>query len=247
MAQEFTHGKGQEVAATQQLLDRLPDVPGSVLTFDALHANHQTMEKVVIDKHADFIIQVKDNASALQECLERALNTDPDQIGTAATLDYGHGRIEVRSVQIVPISPTDTDWPHTYLACRVNRDRQLLRRGETIAHSEEQSLYVASFPVTAYTPAQILQFIREHWTIENRLHHCKDRSMDEDRCRASEKGIGRVMSCIRSLVALVAGRTRESLSVIQRRFSNKTHLALALFSSHSLGEWECVRKPYKLA
>ena len=106
---------------------------------------------------------------------------------------------------------------------------------------------VASLPATACTPGQILQLTRGHWGIENCLHHRKDRSMDKDRCRASESGIGRIMSCLRSLATLVAGRARESLSVLRRRFSRRTDLLLGLLFSTSLSQWERQRRPYKLA
>jgi len=67
----------------------------------------------------------------------------------------------------------------------------------------------------------VLKLVRGHWGIENRLHHRKDRSMDEDRCRSSAAKTGRVMCCLRSIAALVLGRANESLSVVQRRFCRK--------------------------
>jgi hypothetical protein len=82
---------------------------------------------------------------------------------------------------------------------------------------------------------------------ENGLHHRKDRSMNEDRNRASRKGCARVMCCIRSIAALVLGRAKECLSVVQRRLSQKTHLVLGLLSCHSVEEWERLYKPYRRA
>ena len=41
--------------------------------------------------------------------------------------------------------------------------------------------------------------------------------MDEDRNRASAKGIGRVMSCLRSWSALILRRTKETKDVGQRQ------------------------------
>ena len=215
------------------------------MTFDALHANHQTMEKVVVDKKAEFLIQVKNNTPVLHEVLERAFRTSRDAIKTAASFDHGHGRSETRKLELVETSPVDTDWPHTFVACRVDRERRMLRRKQVVEESHEQSLYVGSFRSDTYAPEDVLALIRGHWSIENCLHHRKDRSMNEDRCRASERGIGRVMSYIRSLVTLVAGRTTESLSVIRRRFSGKTHLLVNLLFANSLDQWEQKHKPYK--
>lgn len=217
------------------------------MTLDALHAHHAGIEKIVVEKGADCLVQVKDNAPALNQCLERALKRKHDQRQTVEDLDYGHGRIEWRKLEMVPISPIETGWPHTHLACRVERERQLLRRGEVVEHTYEQSFYVATFAATTHEPERVLLFIRGHWGIENELHHAKDRSMNEDRCRASESGIGRVMSCLRSLVAQVSRRTPESLGVIRRRFAGRPHLLLKLLTSSSLADWERQHSPYKMA
>ena len=225
----------------------MPDIRGTVVTMDALHTRHAGMEKIVVDKGADYLVQVKNNTPALNAALGRAFDQKKDQIQTAETFDFEHGRIEVRRIEMVPVSPVETNWPHTYLACRIERDRQLMRRGEIVKHTWEQSFYVASFPAGTHEPEQVMQLIRGHWGIENELHHRKDRSMNEDRCRASEEGIGRVLSCIRSLAAQVARRTKESLKVIRRRFAGKPHLLSRMLASNSLADWERRHRPYKMA
>ena len=217
------------------------------MTFDALHAVKETIETVVVDKLGDVLICVKDNASALRSCVEKHLNRRRKTVWKAETVDHAHGRIERRSVEMAPISPAKTGWPHTHTACRVTRVRQLIRRGETVETSREQVVYIGSFSADARSPEEVLELVRGHWGIENRLHHRKDRSMDEDRNRASASKTGRVMCCLRSIAALVLGRAKESLSVVRRRLSRKTHLIIGLLSSRSLEEWERKYKPYKLA
>lgn len=235
------------MAATQQLIDSLPPLPGCVCTFDALHANHATMEKTVVGVGADFLIQVKGNAACLEACLARHFHLHAEQIQTAETGEKGHGRLERRHLEMLPITPLDTGWPHTFTACRVTRERQQLRRGQIVADSREQSLYIASFAASSRTPEQVLQLVRGHWSIENGLHHRKDRSMDEDRCRASARGCGRVMCCIRSFTTLIIRRSKETASVVRRRFSRQTHLPLALLGCDSIEQWELTRRPYKTA
>lgn len=245
--QELTHGKGQELAATDELIDRLGDIDRTVVTFDALHARREAMEKIVVGKNADYLIQVKNNAPVLAASIERAVKRKQDQWQSAETFDCEHGRIEARQLHMVPLSPMETGWPHTNVACRIERDRQLLRRGQIIEHSHDVSYYVGSFPPASREPEQVLQLIRGHWGIENELHHPKDRSMNEDRCRASEAGIGRVISCIRGFVAQISRRTSESLGVIRCRFARKPHLLIKLLASTSLADWEKCCTPYKTA
>ena len=226
-------------------MDRLGDIDGTVVTFDALHTNRKRMETVVVEKRADCLMQVKDNTPALQESLSRAFEKKSRQRRIARDLGYGHGRIETRVLEMIPVSPSETQWPHTHVACRVERRVEKLRRGEVVERTRDQSIYVGSFSFETYTPEQVQQFIRGHWSIENQLHHVKDRSMDEDRCRASETGIGRVISCIRGLVALISRRTKESLAVIRRRFAGKPHLLIKLLASPTLASWEKRCCPYK--
>jgi predicted transposase YbfD/YdcC len=204
------------------------------------------MERIVVEKDADFLIQVKANAPRLQETLEHALRKNKDNAQTAQTIDKGHGRIETRSIELVPVTPTDTGWPHTHSVCRVTRSREILRKGEVIDRSDETSLYVGSFSTAQISSETAAQTIRGHWTIENCLHHRKDRSMGEDRCRASAKGIGRVMCCIRSITALMLGRAKQTLKVVQRRLASKTHLLIAMLSSTHLDDWLKRHKPFKL-
>lgn len=216
-----------------------------MVTFDALHANHQTMGQVVGDKHLDYLIQVKDNAPNLAAAVEAGLRRCQGERRCARTVDCGHGRIDIRELEMAATSPVDTGWPHTHTVCRVTRDREVRRRGETVSQSQETALYVASFPATAHAPEHVLGLIRGHWSIENGLHHRKDRSLDEDRNRAATKGIGRVMCALRSIVATVLGRATEPLSTVQRRFSGKPHLILKLLFCRSLTQWEQTCRPYR--
>lgn len=203
------------------------------------------MERVVVEKNADFLVQVKGNTPNLKEALEYALRKNAQSIQTAKTMDKGHGRIETREIEVLPITPVLTGWPHTHTVCRITRHREKIRRGTVVNSSQETSLYVGSFASVHYSPKQLLRVIREHWTIENCLHHRKDRSMNEDRCRAAEKGIGRIMCCIRSTVAMLLGRAIESLKVVQRRLASNAHLLIRLIKSTSPNQWLNSCKPYK--
>jgi predicted transposase YbfD/YdcC len=216
------------------------------LTFDALHAVKDTFEAVV-EKQADFLVCVKGNASDLRHRVEKHLNRRQKTLLRAQTVDHAHGRIEKRAVEMAAILPSQTGWPHTHTACLITRERQQIRRGQTVGESREQVVYIGSFTADAYSPEHVLALVRGHWGIENGLHHRKDRSMDEDRCRSSASKTGRVMCCLRSIAAVVLGRAKESLSVVQRRLSRKTHLLLGLLSCASLSDWESRYKPYKLA
>lgn len=229
----------------QELIAGAGELPGCVLTFDALHAVRKTCEMVVVGNQADYLVCVKGNAGDLHRTIEQILTRSSRQSQRARTVDKGHGRIEIRDIEMASTTPVQTGWPHTHTVCRVSRQREVLRRGQTVRTSREEVCYVASFAATTHTPEQVLNLVRGHWHIENGLHHRKDRSMDEDRSRASRKGCARVMCCIRSIAALVLGRAKEPLSVVQCRLRAKPHLLLGLLHCNGLKEWEERHKPYR--
>ncbi len=231
----------------QELLAEAGELPGCVLTFDALHTVRKTLEMAVVGNQADYLVCVKGNAEDLRRTIEQVLERSSGQLQRARTVDKGHGRIETRDLEMVSTTPVQTDWPHTHTVCRVTRQREVRRRGQTVSSSCETVCYVASFAATTHTPEQVLNLVRGHWHIENAVHHRKDRSMDEDRNRASRKGCARVMCCIRSIAGLVLGRAKESLSVVQCRLRAKARLVLRLLSCHSVEEWERLHKPYRRA
>lgn len=53
-------------------------------------------------------------------------------------------------------------------------------------------------PQTA-DPARLLQLVRGHWTIENRLHYVRDFTFDEDRCSVRKGRGAQVMASLRNL------------------------------------------------
>ena len=100
--------------------------------------------------------------------------------------------------------------------------------------------------VKNYSPDDFLRIIRGHWSIENCLHHRKDRSFDEDRNRASRKGIAQPMCFLRSIAALMLGKSSETLAVIQRRLTSKPHLLLKMLLSNSAASWIKQHQPFKV-
>ena len=85
------------------------------------------------------------------------------------------------------------EWPGAAQVARIWRERRI---GDKV--STETAYIVTSLDVAVAPPAYLLALNRAHWGIENRLHHVRDVSMDEDRCRARVGG--RALACLRNLV-----------------------------------------------
>ena len=91
-------------------------------------------------------------------------------------------------------------WPGAAQVARLWRERRVGGKVST-----EIASIVTSLPASKAGPARLLGLVRGHWAIENRLHHVRDVSMDEDRCRV--RAGGRALAAIRN-VALSLIRAR---------------------------------------
>ena len=91
-------------------------------------------------------------------------------------------------------------WPGAAQVARIWRERCIAGKVST-----EIAYFVTSLPAAKAGPDRLLALVRAHWGIENRLHHVRDVSMDEDRCRV--RAGGRSLATIRNLaLSLIRAR-----------------------------------------
>lgn len=79
------------------------------------------------------------------------------------------------------------------------------------------------------TPSMLLQYNRQHWSIEDRLHYVRDVTFDEDRSQIKTKSGPQMMACIRNFVISVLnilGLKKIASSI--RFFASKPHKTLAV-------------------
>jgi len=220
------------------LISRLPPLPDTVISLDALHATEQTMAQIPEQTGAHYLIQVKANCEHLRQQVAQACEHFAIAKLGFTTCDKAHGRIEQRRLTVAPLNPVSTGKPHTWCAMRVERHREQRRAGQSHNASDSCAYYVGSFNPWRYSREQIAALIRGHWGIENALHHRKDRSMDEDRNTARFSGCAKVTVALRSITALLCDRGSESTRTLQTRLRGTPHTAIALLHTKSLTAWE---------
>lgn len=67
--------------------------------------------------------------------------------------------------------------------------------------SMEIGYYVTSLTVDEYSPEEIEEMIRQHWSaIENGTHHRRDVTLGEDACRTTERQAAPALASLRNLV-----------------------------------------------
>ena len=109
------------------------------------------------------------------------------------TRDRGHGRVEVRRLQVTTVA--GLDFPYATQALRITRRTRPLagRRWRTV------TVYaVTSLTAAQAHPAHFADYIRGHWGIEA-LHHIRDVTFAEDASQVRTGAGPHVMTTLRNL------------------------------------------------
>lgn len=201
LGQRQVDGKSNELSVFQPLLTCL-NLADTVITADLLHTHREHAHWLVTDRQAAYIYVVKRN----QLTLYRQLKTLPwTKIPVQAeTHDRGHGRYEIRRLQVV--SSDRLGFPHAAQAIRLTRRVRNQRTGRWRT--------VTIYAVTSLTAAQagpdrLAGYIRGHWSIEA-VHHIRDVTYGEDASQVRTGNAPRTMASLRNLAIAVlrhAGHT----------------------------------------
>jgi hypothetical protein len=128
----------------------------------------------------------------------------------------------------------ELSFPHVAQVARIERRRELAD-----GRIEQDTVFALSSRAVAHLDARALgAALRAHWSIENALHHRRDRTYDEDRHQVVRHGTAHVMASMRNLAIAVrknqeARCTRKrdrTLPQMHRRFAAKPHLAISLLT-----------------
>ena len=185
--------RSNEIPAVRELAASLA-VAGRTVTLDAMHAQHETA-RCLLERGADYVLTaVKNNQEAILDDLKAI------KFGNAPwheTVEKGHGRWERRECAVVDLSGTKWDGYASLhgrrQAMRIEREREILKTGK---HSYEVTWCLTSLGPERAGPKELLELVRNHWGIENRVHYVRDVSFDEDRCRAHVRNLPSNLSCL---------------------------------------------------
>jgi predicted transposase YbfD/YdcC len=180
--------KSNEITAIPQLLELL-DIEGDTVTIDAMGCQKE-IAQTIVDKKANYVLQVKDNQPTLHEAICEAFigfadddYTEPS-LRRLRTFDRDHGREETRDYFIADVPadlPGADEWTDLRSIGMVLRTR---KEGDNI--SEEVAFYISSLEAKVKPFARA---VRGHWGIETTLHWSLDVTFSEDQSRV-RKGRG---------------------------------------------------------
>jgi predicted transposase YbfD/YdcC len=232
LMQAAVASKENEITIAPQLLSAL-DLKGRVVCGDAMFTQ-RTMSTQIMAQGADYIWTLKDNqpnmkADAVQffKPPRRApgWQAPPLPQTKARAIQLGHGRLEKRTLRLMPDEHGFLDWPGVQQVFQLKRRVTQLTTGEV---SEETVYGITSLHPERVTAEQLLSWVQSYWGIENGLHYRRDVTLGEDALRMTNEIQAQVMATLNNfIVGLVRKLGFDNLAAAQRLFDAKLTLALA--------------------
>lgn len=174
-------------------------VKGRLISADALHTQ-QAFCTSVVAAGGEYLLFAKGNQPTLREDLRLFFREPPLDCRDwreAETVNKGHGRLEVRTLLASTelnefLAPTWTGVEQVFC---------LHRRVQKALVCTQETVYGFSSLTPAQAgPDRLLELIRNHWAIENRLHWRRDVTLREDHCQVRKGAAPRVLAVLNSFL-----------------------------------------------
>ncbi|KOG55389.1 transposase [Streptomyces virginiae] len=191
-AQREVGSKTNEITVFRPLLAEL-DLADTVITFDALHSQTAHARFLVEDKKAHYIAVIKGNQPLLHQQLQQLPWRDVPLLDRTRAIE--HGRDEIRRVKTATIT-RGLRFPHAVQAVQIVRRRRIVTTGKVTL---EHIYAVTDLTAEQANATEIAHRVREHWGIENKIHHVRDTTFAEDASRVRTGTAPRAMAALRNL------------------------------------------------
>jgi len=198
LKEQVIRDKESEQTRVEEFLTPLY-VKGRIVSADALHT-HSNVCLSILASGGDYVLFAKGNQSTLKNDLHLFFTEPPVDCRdwrTAETTNAGHGRIEQRAL----IASSELNgflaktWPG------VGQVFRLRRRFHHAFKCTQQIVYgFTSLTKDKASPERLLELIRAHWAIENKLHYRRDVTLREDACQVRKGQAPRTLAILNSFV-----------------------------------------------
>jgi len=183
LGQLATDAKSNEITAIPQLLEML-DITDSVVTIDAMGCQKSIAGKIV-EHDGHYVLQVKGNQETLHDRLQETF--DELTCGSLPHVPHsfheevnkGHGRVETRRIWT-------TEWIDWFSARSDWAGLKTFVCVESVRRMDDDTSTARRYYISdlgGQDAKTMLQYVRGHWGIENKLHWSLDVSFREDDLR----------------------------------------------------------------
>ncbi len=223
--------KENEISAAPQLMAAI-HLKNKIVCGDAMQTQRQ-LSVDILAQGGDYIWFLKENQPTLRADVEQFFQPPQKAAGwplpqlpqtVAETSGKGHGRLEKRTLTLMVDEQGFLDWPGVCQVFRLERYRQQVHSGK---ESTEVIYGITSCEPEKATAAQMLQWTRVYWGIENGLHYRRDVTLREDATRISQPPLAKTIAAINNFVVALSQKLGYSnLASARRAFNAKINAQL---------------------
>lgn len=233
LAQVKVESKENEIPASARLLKAL-DLQGKIITGDALLAQRD-LSRQIVAAQGDYVWTLKENQPQMCEDLAtlfageqtvKGFSPATKDFRTAETVEKAHGRIERRTLTASGELKGYGDWPYAEQVFKLERHFTRVADGQVM---HEVVYGVTSLTAREANAARLLELVRGHWGIENRLHYRRDQTLREDWYHVRMGTAPQAMAVINNLVlGLIDQQDFRSVPEARRHYAANLDQALNL-------------------
>ena len=222
--------KTNEITVIPDLLNMLM-LKGCIVTTDAMGCQGWIVRKIVENK-GDYVLAVKGNQGRLLHDIKQSFTEENDtSCDYTKTEEKGHGRNEVRECWLATDLTGIRDvhrWKKLKSVARVTDTRTM--NGKV---SSATRYFISSLDTNA---TEILQAVRQHWQVENKLHWTLDMVFREDESRVRIGNAQANLSLVRKLALNILRKhtgSNDSLNIKRYKATLDPNYLLELLASAS--------------
>jgi predicted transposase YbfD/YdcC len=197
---------------------------GRLVTGDALYCQTALCRQIRA-QGGDYLVIVKANQAELLWAVQTLFAHPPpgERFATAVRWDQHGDRVETRRLWASTALVGYLDWPDAQQVLCL--ERTCVRQGETT----RQVRYAITSLGPATAAATLLDHLRGHWAIENRLPWVRDVTLGEDACQVRLGAAPQIMAALRNtVIALLRGAGWTNLAAALRHYAWQSGAALAV-------------------
>jgi hypothetical protein len=147
-----------------------------VVLYDS-GANSAKNAALVVRALKSYLFRVQAEQPTLFDECKRLLERKRKQTAIAETVTYSGGKITTRRAWATDKIAGYHDYPGLQVAIRVQAVTEDKTTGKV---STDNRYFISSMKLSALQPAQWLELIRRHWSVENNCHNTWDKLFRED-------------------------------------------------------------------
>jgi predicted transposase YbfD/YdcC len=192
-----TDTKGKEIPLALGLLDKIP-VKNHIITADALHTQRKFCEKVT-SLGGGYCLTAKGNQEQLEKDISLFFKELPWKTNTetSSKSTRAKGKLTTHTILVSQDLVEYLAWPGLTHVWQLTRQVTNIKTNQT---RQETVVGIARLLNEENPAEQIIDLVRGHWSIENRLHRQRDVLFLEDKSTIRKRNAPQVMAALKNLV-----------------------------------------------